>query len=79
MRTKADAVDRDAALAQRAAQIAERFLRRAARRPGTEQPVEQRPDVYSFVSHRLDSMAPGMSGRRSSTPRNFSGSRVTVA
>ena len=38
---KADAVYRDAALAQRAAQIAERFLRRAAGRPGTEQPVEQ--------------------------------------
>ena len=34
------------------------------------EPLEDRPQVYRFVNHRLDSTAPGTSGRRSSTPES---------
>ena len=43
------------------------------------EPVDHRLDIQSLVSHRLDSIAPGMSGRRASTPEIFSGDRETTA
>ena len=62
------AVQREAAGDQAVAELEQHVLRQPGGRRALDQPVDHRLNVQSFVSHRLDSTAPGTSGRRASTP-----------